>query len=210
MKFAKVNSTKKINPTISRTTKISEDEDMESSRRRIVKTKHKFKLSMKNTRNTPWKRKTKVIKQVFKLQNDMEKSTKHKIIKSYTSLLKLNSYQIKSRFEHFSSTSLLGEELPTSKRSTDLEDTNNHRVTLDHHVPFAMAGDDVDGVRGCLSFRSLLQRPISGRDTAHKQTRPVQLHNQSTEERPFWKMAQRVELSTVEGLFKLSFPEPLL
>lgn len=40
---------KKINPTISRTTKISEDEDMKSSRRRIVKTKHKFKLSMKNT-----------------------------------------------------------------------------------------------------------------------------------------------------------------
>lgn len=45
MKFAKVNSAKRLiqHESIS-TTEISKDEDMESSRRRIVKTKHKFKL----------------------------------------------------------------------------------------------------------------------------------------------------------------------
>lgn len=57
--------------------------------------------------------------------------------------LKLISYQSKSRFEHFSSTSLLGEELPTSKRSNDLEVTNYHRVTFGSSRPIC------DGRRRC-------------------------------------------------------------
>lgn len=133
IKFAKVNSTKRLiqHEPIRWITKVSED--MEIIKKTYCQNKTKIQ-AMKNTWSTPWRRKTgctKVIKQVFKLNNDTKNSTSTTSSKvTQRSLLKLNSYQSKSRFEHFSSTSLLGEELPKNARSNDLEDTNYHRVTF--------------------------------------------------------------------------------
>lgn len=147
MKFAKVNSTKRLiqHEPISCITKVTED--MEIIKKTYCQNKTKIQ-AMENTWNTLWRRKTgctKVIKQVFKLKKMIRKIQQSTMSSKVTqrSLMKLNSYQSKSRFEHFSSTSLLGEELPTNARSNDLEDTNYHRVTFGSSRPIC------DGRRRC-------------------------------------------------------------
>lgn len=110
MKFAKVNSTKRLiqHEPISCITKVTED--MEIIKKTYCQNKTKIQ-AMENTWNTLWRRKTgctKVIKQVFKLKKMIRKIQQSTMSSNVTqkSLMKLNSYQSKSRFEHFSSTSL--------------------------------------------------------------------------------------------------------
>lgn len=62
--------------------------------------------------------------QNFKKHQILHNKSLLKLINDCTrkAVTKLASHQRKPSFKHFSSTSLLGEELPTNKRSHDLED----------------------------------------------------------------------------------------